>query len=184
MEWQYIIPIIVILLALAVIIILYKNRKPMEDLSDHFTYQEFIDSQIADQLDIDNTPTIEHIEAGKLVCQYILEPVRAYTGKGFSPNSFYRCMKLNGVVGGSNNSQHQYGQAVDFKVIGFDLYDLACWIRDNLKFDQLILEYYNDPTGWLHCSFVKETDEPDSPKNRQQVLTKQRGKPYQSGLIK
>lgn len=174
MEWQYIsIALIVIILALVVIF----RKKPMEDLSDNFTYQEFIDSQTADQLDIDNTPTIEHIENGKLVCQYILEPVRAYAGKGFSPNSFYRCMKLNGVVGGSNNSQHQYGQAADFKIIGFDLYDLACWIRDNLEFDQLILEYYNDPTGWLHCSYVEG-------KNRQQVLTKQRGKPYQSGLIK
>lgn len=154
----------------------------MEDLSDHFTYQEFIDSQVADQLGIDNTPKLDHIENGKLVCQYILEPVRVHTGKGFAPSSFYRCMKLNGVVGGSNNSQHQYGQAVDFKIIGFDNYELAFWIRDNLKFDQLILEHYNGgSTGWIHCSFIKETDDK---KNRQQVLTKQRGKPYQSGLIK
>lgn len=151
-------------------------------LSEHFTYQEFINSQIADQLDIDNIPTEEHIENGSLVCQRVLEPVRAYAGKGFSPNSFYRCMKLNNAVGGSNNSQHKYGQAVDFKIIGFDNYDLSFWIRDNLKFDQLILEYYNGgSTGWIHCSSIKETDEK---KNRQQVLTKQRGKPYQSGLIK
>lgn len=150
----------------------------MEDLSDNFTYQEFIDSQTADQLDIDNTPTIEHIENGKLVCQHILEPVRAYTGKGFSPNSFYRCMKLNNAVGGSNNSQHQYGQAVDFKIIGFDNYDLACWIRDNLEFDQLILEYYNGgSTGWCHVSFDKNN-------NRMQCLTKQKNKPYQEGLLR
>ena len=44
---------------------------------------------------------------------------------------------------------------------------LAAWIRDNLDYDQLILEFYesHDPTsGWVHCSI---TGGP----NRKQLLT-------------
>ena len=152
-------------------------------LTGNFTLEEMMDSQTADQLDIDNTPTPEHIENAKLVCEFVLEPVRAYVGKGFAPNSFYRCMTLNRIVGGSNNSQHQYGQAVDFKIIGWDTYELACWIRDNLEYDHLILENYKGgSTGWIHCSFIKKTD---TKKNRQKVSTKRKGsRVYLTGLQK
>ena len=44
---------------------------------------------------------------------------------------------------------------------------LARWIRDNLSFDQLILEFYdpaNPRKGWVHCSYSLS-------KNRRQCLT-------------
>jgi hypothetical protein len=52
-------------------------------------------------------------------------------------------------------SQHDRGQAVDFQFPNMDnqgVYNVSVWIRDNLPFDQLILEYggYNP---WIHCSF-------------------------------
>jgi zinc D-Ala-D-Ala carboxypeptidase len=43
---------------------------------------------------------------------------------------------------------------------------LAEWIKENLEFDQLILEFYveEDPqSGWVHCSY-------DSDLNRKQSL--------------
>jgi hypothetical protein len=48
---------------------------------------------------------------------------------------------------------------------------VAQWIRDNLGFDQLISEYYeeNDPSsGWVHVSYVS------SEENREECLTAQR----------
>ena len=36
-------------------------------------------------------------------------------------------------------------------------YDAALWIRDNVAYDQLLLEYWNKPgggfTAWVHVSF-------------------------------
>ena len=45
--------------------------------------------------------------------------------------------------------------------------DLAEYIRDNLNFDQLILEFFtpDDPnSGWVHCSFNNKVE------NRKQFL--------------
>ena len=56
--------------------------------------------------------------------------------------------------------------------------ELAQWIRDNLEFDQLILEYWNgsDPnSGWVHVSFREG-------RNRNEVMTKDLGQPYMVGL--
>jgi zinc D-Ala-D-Ala carboxypeptidase len=42
---------------------------------------------------------------------------------------------------------------VDFEIIGIDNKDLFDWIRNNLEFDQLILEFYKDGepnSGWIH----------------------------------
>ena len=44
---------------------------------------------------------------------------------------------------------------------------LASWIRENLEFDQLILEFYTtgEPaSGWVHCSLIEDG-------NRGEVLT-------------
>ena len=49
------------------------------------------------------------------------------------------------------------GQAADFEVAGHRNFEVAEWVRDNLEFDRLILEFYTpgDPnSGWVHCSYV------------------------------
>ena len=46
--------------------------------------------------------------------------------------------------------------------------DLAEWIKNNLDFDQLILEFYNgkDPrSGWVHVSYKTQKE------NRKECLT-------------
>ncbi len=88
---------------------------------------------------------------------------------GFSGNivvitSGCRSPMLNRHVGGAPNSQHITGEAADFYVPGIDNLTVAIWIRDNLVFDQLILEYYQGGnSGWIHVSY--------SDSNRKQVLT-------------
>ena len=106
-----------------------------------------------------------------------MEPIRENYGIPFSPNSAYRSPKLNNAVGSSHKSQHLKGQAVDIEIPSIDNYQLAQWIRNNLDFDQLILEFYNgEPSsGWVHVSFAEE--------NRKQLLTFN-GKYWNSGLVK
>jgi hypothetical protein len=46
--------------------------------------------------------------------------------------------------------------AADIEVLGMDNKALAEWIRDNLKFTQLILEFYTKgvpDSGWVHVSY-------------------------------
>ena len=60
--------------------------------------------------------------------------------------------------------------AADFEIPGVDNRELAIWIKSELEFDQLILEFYRDnepSSGWIHCSY--STD-----RNRNQSLRAQR----------
>ena len=147
-------------------------------LSKHFSLEELCKSQTATRLGIDNLAKDENIITNlKTICENILEPIRENYGIPFSPNSAYRSPKLNNAVGSSHKSQHLKGQAVDIEIPSIDNYQLAQWIRNNLDFDQLILEFYNgEPSsGWVHVSFAEE--------NRKQLLTFN-GKDWNSGLVK
>ena len=137
----------------------------MPKLSEHFTLEELIQSQTADRRKIDNTPDGAVIANLRLVCENILEPVRAHYGVAITPNSGYRSPKLNIAVGGSKTSPHVKGEAVDFVVPGVRVPDVCEWIKDNLEFDQLIQEFWNPSrgTGWVHCSYRKG-------RNRKQFL--------------
>lgn len=126
-------------------------------LSPHFTLRELTASQTAARKGIDNMPGEQALEHLRAVCEHILEPVRAHYGIPFSPSSGFRCLELNRAIGSHDGSQHVRGQAVDFEVPGVRNLDLARWIEANLRFDQLILEFYDldDPTsGWVHCSWT------------------------------
>ena len=93
-------------------------------------------------------------------------------------SSGYRSEELCEAIGSSKNSQHAKGEAADFEMFGVDNKELAKYIKNNLVFDQLILEFYNpdDPSsGWVHCSYSKE-------ENRKQSLL-YNGKDYTEWLI-
>lgn len=141
-------------------------------LSDHFTLFEMTKSQTATRLGLDNMPSDEEVLNLTRVCENILEPVRKQFRRPFSPLSGFRATELNRAVGGSINSQHLTGHAVDIELPGVDNYVLAKWIVENLDFDQLVLEFYTpgEPSsGWVHVSLVG----PDSKKpNRKQVLSR------------
>jgi hypothetical protein len=49
--------------------------------------------------------------------------------------------------------------AADFEIFGVDNNEVSDWIKENLMFDQLILEYYQpgEPnSGWIHVSYNKD----------------------------
>ena len=130
-------------------------------LSDHFSLRELTKSQTAERLGIANEPDDEAVENRIILCDMILEPVRNHYDTPFVPNSGFRCLELNRAIGSSDTSQHTTGEAVDFEVPGVPNKDLALWVKDNCKFDQLILEFYKDDdpaSGWVHCSHVIDGD--------------------------
>ena len=146
-------------------------------LSGHFSLAELTKSQTATRKGIDNKPTLDHIENLTELCTHVLEPTRRNFGKPMVISSGYRSEELCEDIGSSKNSQHAKGEAADFEMFGVDNKELAKYIKNNLVFDQLILEFYNpdDPSsGWVHCSYSKE-------ENRKQSLL-YNGKDYTEWL--
>jgi len=146
-------------------------------LSGHFSLAELTKSQTATRKGIDNKPTLEHIENLTELCVQILEPTRRNFGKPMVITSGYRSEELCEAIGSRTTSQHAKGQAADFEMFGVDNKELAKYIKNNLVFDQIILEFYNpdDPSsGWVHCSYSKE-------ENRKQSLL-YNGKDYTEWL--
>ena len=135
-------------------------------LSPHFSLYEMTHSSTATRLGIANEPGPTEIEALRLICEELLEPVREFWGIPFSPSSGFRCLELNRAIGSSDSSQHILGQAVDFEISSVPNMDVAKWMLENCRFDQIILEFYQDDvpnSGWIHASIVPDL-------NRSEVL--------------
>jgi hypothetical protein len=136
-------------------------------LSKNFTMAEFIKSDTANRLGIDNTPQGEHLENAKELFENVVQKVRDHFGPTVL-NSGYRCPELNEAVRGSKTSQHCHGEAADIEVPGVANGELAQWIVDNLDFDQVILEFYTPgqpSSGWVHVSYKADGS------NRKKALT-------------
>ena len=148
-------------------------------LTDNFSLAELCKSQTALRKGIDNLPKDpDTVAKMQTLAEEVLQPVRDKFGPTVI-NSGYRCKKLNTAIGGSKKSQHCFGEAADIEVPTLSNRDLAEWIKNNLDFDQLILEFYNgkDPSsGWVHVSYK------DSESNRKEVLTINKQGTFQ-GLI-
>lgn len=142
----------------------------------HFTIEELTSSDRARELGIDNTPDKDSIERLTTLIVEVLDPARELLGKPIMVTSGYRCSELNSKVGGQPNSQHTKGEAADLQCYNNKyLFDI---IRENLTFDQIILETKDlfdkngNKTGvkeWVHISYRKG-------KNRKQVLRMHNGK--------
>jgi len=152
------------------------------NLTKNFTLEEMIKSETALRHDMDNTPGEKEIGNLKVLCEKVLQPVRDHFGKGVKVNSGFRHPDVNAKVGGSKTSDHCRGQAADIEIPGVPNAELAEWIKDNLDYRQLILEYYQigvPDSGWVHVSYVAED-------NKKEVLTatKKDGKTvYLPGLV-
>jgi len=149
-------------------------------LSKNFSLHEMEKSSTALRLGIVNdVPNKKTIEKLRFLCMNVLQLVRERFKKPVKVNSGYRCHALNKAIGGSRTSQHRKGEAADIEIAGVSNLKVAQWIRNNLVFDQLILEYHIDgvpESGWVHVSYKHG-------KNRMQVLSKIKGeKGYRKGL--
>lgn len=126
-------------------------------LSKNFTLEEFIRSDTAKALGIDNTPPDLIVPKIQKFVTNLLQPLRDLYGKPMKINSGYRCDSLNKAVGGVPTSQHTKGEAADISCNPLDL--LYILRKSGLEFDQAIVY----PT-FLHLSY--------SNNNRNQIIIK------------
>lgn len=122
----------------------------MTQLTEHFTLEEFTDSQTAARKGIPNVPpAIEHRNLVRTA--EAMEKVRTLLGdKPILVSSGYRSPAVNAAVGGSKSSAHMSGLAVDFSCPGFGTPKAICKKLEPhmraLGVDQLIHEY----DSWVH----------------------------------
>lgn len=127
-------------------------------LSRHFHLSEFTRSATAIRLGIDNTPDPDSVEALQNLCIHILEPLRERFGM-IRITSGFRCLKLNQAIGGSRTSQHLFGEAADIHVGSLEVArKFYNFIRENLEFDQMLLEMKGNKVHCLHVSYTAERE--------------------------
>lgn len=131
------------------------------NITKDFTLEEMTRSEAATRHGFKEqfTPNEEIKNNLKQLCDNILQPLREKLGVKISITSGYRCKRVNNAIGGSETSQHVFGQAADINVNGLTTMELCRKIKEfDLPFDQLIEEFGQ----WVHVSY--------SDRNRRQVL--------------
>jgi hypothetical protein len=132
-------------------------------ISKHITLTEATKSNTATRLGINNKPNEATIETMKLTAEKVFEPLREIIG-AIRVSSFYRSPELNRAIGGSKNSQHCKGEAMDLQAVtvtNSKLFQEACKLPE---FDQIIWEFGNkQEPDWVHISYAKTN-------NRKQIL--------------
>jgi hypothetical protein len=133
------------------------------NISKHITLTEATKSNTATRLGINNTPNEAIIERMTETAEKVFEPLREELGP-IRVSSFYRSPDLNRAIGGSKNSQHCKGEAIDMQAVtvtNFKLFQEACKLPE---FDQIIWEFGNkQEPDWVHISYSKTN-------NRKQIL--------------
>jgi hypothetical protein len=152
------------------------------NLTKNFTLSEMTKSETALRHGMDNTPDQTVISNMQALAVHVLQPVRDHYGRGVKVNSGFRSPDVNARVGGSRTSDHTRGMAADIEIPGVPNAELAEWIRGNLPFTQLILEFYTrgvPDSGWVHVSY-----DPANLKKQALTAVKQDGKTvYLQGLV-
>lgn len=142
----------------------------MARISDNFYLSEFTKSATADQYGITNDPDGLALMAITALVHNVLQKIRDEHGR-VNISSGYRSPALNARVGGSSNSQHAMGSAVDFTVEGKSCKEICEWLmQSDLPVDQVIYEIKYDEDGneltqWVHLSHERFGE------NRKQFLT-------------
>lgn len=130
-------------------------------LTEHFDLWEFERSDAAVRHGIDNRVPAGLVGAVVDTAR-MLERIRTrlWRAVGFECplilTSGYRSLELNRLIGSRDSSDHVQGRAADFiapyagtpqQVVNF----LLPWVTD-LGIGQLVLEYPDSPSGWVHVS--------------------------------
>lgn len=154
-------------------------------ITKNFSLHELVYSTSAIHAGIDQEDHLDNNAVARITALTlnILQPIRDQFGPT-KINSCFRSKPLNDLINGSPKSQHCcFGEhthaAADVEIISEKVsnMELAEWIRDNLEFDQLILENYKPNriskitgkkegpnSGWVHVSYSSVGE------NRKQIL--------------
>lgn len=144
-------------------------------LSEHFTLEEFTLSQVAMRQAIANLPNADQVENLKRLAALLEAARKALDNAPIIISSGFRSVRLNLAVGGSRNSYHMKGQAVDFIAPAFgNVVEVARRISESgLLFDQLIVEYGR----WVHLGIADSGRSP-----RRQLLSVYKPGQYVRGI--
>ena len=129
----------------------------MIDISKHITMKDATYSKTAVEHGIKNEPGVAEIKAMQHLAQSVIEPLISFFKQIVKINSFFRCARLNIMIGGAQTSQHTKGEAIDIEgTNGITNAQLFHHIKSNLPFDQLIWEFGTDTEpAWVHVSLKK-----------------------------
>ncbi len=120
----------------------------MTQLSEHFSLEELIHSEVAERKNLDNTPNATEI-ANLMRLAALLEQVRALINKPIMLNSGFRSKPVNDSVGSKDTSQHRIGCAADIRVPGMTPKQVVeAIIASDIGYDQVIEEF----GSWTHIS--------------------------------
>ena len=132
-----------------------------EPIGRHFKLKHLIYSNTAKNNSINNFPGIDNSPSQTEVIEYLRSLMNVVVDPivDIYPDliitSGYRCMALNSRLGGSNTSQHVFGQAVDIQIPGLSTADVYNYIYHEVTgWDQLIWEYpERGGSSWVHVSY-------------------------------
>jgi len=117
-----------------------------------FNPEEFLYSKTAEFNRIDNNIYDQEVLDNLMVTADKAQELRDLLGFPIKIMSGYRCEALNKLVGGSPNSQHKKGQAIDFICVKFGTpEEIIRFLKGKIEVDQCLME-----GSWIHLSIKKE----------------------------
>lgn len=145
-------------------------------LTEHFSIDEFLFSQIAARKGIDNTPPPDVLKNLRRLAQTLEEARDALGGAPILISSGYRSPALNKAAGGAKNSAHLSGRAVDFTAprFGTVLQTARALSKAQIGYDQIIFEFGR----WVHLSIPAADSDP-----RLELLSIFEANKYLPGLV-
>lgn len=118
------------------------------NFSKNFSIDDLTSTNIAHA----NVPNIIELDRLQALADNILQPIYDNYKKPFRIVSCYRSAAVNKVLGGSPESQHRKGEAVD--ITSSDNADLFRFIKENINFDQLIWKGGDEQQpSYIHVSY-------------------------------
>ncbi len=124
-------------------------------ITKHFSFKELTVTNRLDYLIANDFKAIPYIVNMYLFLSNVIEPMREGLDIPFTVTSCFRCEGLNKLIGGSENSLHKQGRAIDliFAGLNWEQYcDLADYIADYYTFGKLIVEQASSGALWIHIS--------------------------------
>ena len=142
------------------------------NLTEHFSLEEMVASDIAVRHSIDNNPNGDVIVNLRRLAEF-LEKVRLLLNKPIHINSAYRSPEVNNLLGSKPTSQHCLGCAADIKVGGMTPDQVVkAVVKSDLKYDQVIREF----DSWVHISIPN--NETLKPRKQALIIDKKGTRPY------
>ena len=137
-------------------------------LTENFSLEEMIASEIGARRGLDNTPNATEI-ANLVRTAGLLEQVRKVLGKPIIINSGFRSKAVNDAVGSKDTSQHRIGCAADIRVPGMTPKEVVeAIVKADIPYDQVIREF----DSWTHISVP---DMPARPPRKQALIIDKNG---------